>query len=249
MSQGPLDYLDYRWDERGPTVPGNRLLESLEGDISPHLEYSETKALAAIAAAIHVNAPSLPPEKLEQAVRWLKLWKLDRKPLTRTHSHMDSAFRRVLDRIRESPEQLVLQNRASSLTLAARGVAVLFGVSLAITVGMFLLEAAWIWRVLGILTAVALLLLSEALINSSMKVAKEQDRRYVFDCIRQAETISELSEAGLFGYLRGAHPVEGLPWNEGEARAAIAKELERLTDALYRDSEGLAGLVHYSHQS
>lgn len=191
-------------------------------------------SLAELALAVHQHAPRLRPAELEQAVRWLKAWKALKQPLRRPGDRFQVEMSRALKRLRESPEQLRLQNRTWRQSALSRFAAVLL--SALVFLALVLHGPEWRWYHYA---SVVVLLLSvfgwtEHTFYRAIETAKEQDRRYFLACLREAQTVSELNKAGFFAYT-GFEP--GNNFDIHEWKTMMREECERLSDALYRDPD------------
>ncbi|MBK4736799.1 hypothetical protein [Noviherbaspirillum pedocola] len=201
------------------------------------LETRSDIALAELAATVHKNAPGLISSDFELVIGWLKTWKLHDRTFKRSSpgtKHVD--FYNRLEELKNSGEQKDLQKRAYRKTLWSRLWAMLFGVSLAVTCILFFSsDVAWYWKTASLIVTVFLFIFSDILLENGIKLYKEQDRRYILASIREAESVVELSDAGLFGYLPGTSTSDK-SYSEAEAVERMRKERDKLTDALYRDS-------------
>ncbi len=84
------------------------------------------KHLAELALSIHQHARHLSAAELEQAVRWLKAWKVSRQALRRPNDRGQTKMYWALKELRESSEQVRLQNRAWRDSAISRNEAGLF---------------------------------------------------------------------------------------------------------------------------
>lgn len=229
---------DYLADPTHSRDGENNLLED-DSLPNPRLTDYQDKALANLAAAIHKNAPLLSAEQAEMVIKWLKSWKARRQPLKREQGHSNGFhFSQVLKQLRESPEQVDLQKRAYRLTIWARLWGLAFALCGAITIGMFFVDGpiAWYWWLLIGAADLICLGTSDECLKRSTVLSKEQDRRYFLQSIREAQTLSELLDAGLFSH----HPrvyIPGQPYDMIREREAVREMQEKLTDALYRDTD------------
>lgn len=230
---------DYLVNERADSHErGNWLLDDRTGEANAHLN-GQTAGLAAIASAIHKHAGILSGEQLEQAVRWLKQYKLARIPLKRNnHGPLHrNTFLDELQRLRNSPEQGLIMNRAWHRSLMARAVAILFGVAAVLTLWLFVDDGIrWWLRAGSLISAIALLITSDQFNVQAAVLYKEQDRKFLLGAFGVAESLTELSQAGLFAGLPAAY-APGNRYDEKAATEEILRERDRLTDALYRDPD------------
>jgi uncharacterized membrane protein YqjE len=194
------------------------------------------KHLAELALSIHQHARHLSAAELEQAVRWLKAWKVSRQALRRPNDRGQTKMYWALKELRESSEQVRLQNRAWRDSAISRfGAFLLCGLVL---LALILHEDTWRWYHYA---SVVLLLLglfgwTEQTSYRAIETAKEQDRRYFLASLREAQTVGELNEAGLFAYT-GFEPSSN--FDVDEWKAVMRKECERFSDALYCDPDEL----------
>lgn len=209
------------WDTERPTA---ETVESADGP------------LARIAAAIHANASQLAPEDCEQVVRWMKQWKRERSPGPLPPERDWVAFDTVLREFRDSPAQRELMRKAARHGMAVDAWTVIaFVVAGVAVVGALAPGIRWYWSVATFFAAVLVYARSQLRGVEAAKAWKEQDRRYLMQSIGAAHTVQELSHAGLFAYLPGSEFGGGN--DEDTASAALRRERERLTDALYHDPD------------
>jgi hypothetical protein len=201
-----------------------------------HISPPKRQTLARLASAIHAAAPSLTAEELEQAVVWLKTWKLEHQAKApgapRAQDSRD--FQGVLRELRESPEQGRLQRQAYDKTLAARVLAALIG---AVVLGGLAVGAlvSWFWLIGCLVIAAALFIWSDKFVVQALVIAKEQEKRHMMASFRAAETVDTLAQAGWFTYLPGLKHPDYYHWLEDGA--ALRLEIYRLQDVTYRDPE------------
>lgn len=236
------DYVaDERYTRSGDT---NWLIHKEYGEIQPNpkLTRDTEKALAEIAAVIHKNAPILEAEQLEQGVRWLKSWRYRVNP-ERAQRRDIYEYHSLLDKIRDSPAQVKLQNKALIQLVIA-------GLFTSAALVMFVVQciahwysdgAAWYWQVLNILVFIGFYSGARTFMIKGLMTAKEQDRRYVMASIRAATTAMEINASGLFAYLPGTVWEAGQQGDSERAHESMCIARERLTDALYRDPEDYLG--------
>ena len=138
-----------------------------------------------------------------------------------------------------SDEVLSAQKRAFSKLLKAISVSAVMGVTLSIAI-VVCIGSEWLVGLLLIALAVYLFYKAFKLAEATEILNKEQDRRYLFQSIRFAQTASELTWAGLFAYNSQSRPESGGRTD----REIVAEELEvkrlrqELRDSLYRDPSG-----------
>jgi hypothetical protein len=187
--------------------------------------------LAEVAASIYGHASELPEDHLEQAIQWLKALKAK----DRTSARLTYEFLDVLDELRNSSEQIDLQRRGHRKLWLAKGISALLALVLASAVGLAIAHN-WFGLGVALLVSLALFFAGERGTVSAIRLFKEQEQRYLWASIRQAGSVSEINQAGIFAYLHGT--TFGAPgFSEEGSRAAIRAERERLTDALYADPD------------
>ena len=113
-------------------------------------------------------------------------------------------------------------------------IAALIAFVLAVIVAL-LPEIRWYWSHGPLAVAVRVYVRSMRREVAAGDAWKDQERRYLMKAVRAARTNQELGWSGLFSHLPGAEEPE---YNEELALAEIGRETERLTDALYHNSEG-----------
>ena len=197
---------------------------------------SPDSPLACIAAVIHANGARLAPEDSELVVSWVKQWKRERaagpKPPVRDSSQFEARLREM----RDSPAQKELMRKASVHSLAVDGWTVLaFVIAAGAVVCALAPGLKWYWSVAAFVAALAVYWQGQLRGVEMAKAWKEQDQRYIMESIRAARTLRELSHAGLFAYLADAEI--GPKYDEKVATAALRRERDRLTDALYHNPD------------
>ena len=229
-----MEASQYRLNDGVWYAESNQLLDD-DGMPSESLPNRQAKSLAAIASAIHLNVDSLRESQLEQVVAWLKRLKISKKyPPGSYLEKPHDQFYLVLREIRESKEQVVLQKKANVKAIKSNICAALLSISISATIILPLIDVSkWISAIPALISFL-LFSFMQAYTVESFDIAKEQDRRYLLNCLRRAETVDELSEAGLLGYIKEMQLDER--YDREEALAAAKKEVERLRDALYTRS-------------
>ena len=194
---------------------------------------SEDGPLARIAAAIHANASKLAPEDCEQVVHWMKHWKRELDPRTRSDRDFGT-FLDVLSELRSSNEQRGLMAKAGGYASSAAKLKIVALIAFVAAVIVALLpEIRWYWSLGPLAAAVWVYVRSMRREVAAGDAWKDQERRYLMKAIRAATTNEELAWAGLFSHLPGTDEYE-----EELALVEIERETERLTDALYHHSAG-----------
>lgn len=233
----PMQPCDYVIDETYRRQVNNNLL-NVDGSVNSELSSPDELALAAIANAVHTQALQLTPAQTELAVKWLKTWKLkDSSSLDSNEIRTTEAFSDKLNELKNTPEQLRLQRTAAGYATKSRIWGVAFAVMLALLAGLAVSGAGWVWCLFAAAIAIGTLVASERSLVRALMAAKDQDRRYLMQSFRAANTVTELLNAGICAYIPGVLHT-GPNYDEQVAKAAMADECERLTDALYRDPEG-----------
>ncbi len=229
-----MEASQYRLDDNAWHEEANLLLDD-EGMPADALPNGNAKSLANIASAIYLNSQNLSESQIERVVIWLKQLKISQNWPTGTYpGSPQDGFYRLLTGVRESSEQVAFQKKANMKALKSNVAAVLLFICVLATVAMSLADVAkWMTAIPGILSFVAFGFM-QSYTKEAFIIAKEQDRRYVMQCLRFAENVDELNEAGLFMYLPGMQIDAN--YDEQTARAAAKKEVERLRDALYTRS-------------
>jgi hypothetical protein len=116
----------------------------------------------------------------------------------------DRSFSGELDQIKNCREQLDLMESV----LGDQWKAVLFSFGLGVLalvlliLGLFEVLNWWLVA-LGVLVLMGFLLKPMRRLEKSVLTAKEQDRKYILECMRSANNMDELHQAGLFGYVSG----------------------------------------------
>jgi hypothetical protein len=235
---------DYVVDEDfNRTADDNRLIDDTHGDLRPNdlLKSPQEQEFAGLATAIHQHAPSLTPEQLEQAVRWLKIWKQKKNPRAEQRSVWD--YHEWLDIVRNTREQLRMQNRA----LLQLGVAGLFASAavivlvVATAVNYSVDDLSWGWKIFNLALVFGFLAGVKKYTLKGLMTSKEQDRRYLMASIREARTASEVAASGLFAYLPGTIWKEGQKGDNVRAHTEMRAAREQLADALYHDPDDHLG--------
>lgn len=140
-------------------------------------------------------------------------------------------FHDILDQIRDSPEQLRMRQTQTMLMWKSWALFFLFALILAGAISTWSLGRPW-WMTIGlVVVSVAILIGARYFSAQALLCAKEQERRYVLACLRAAQTIDELSEAGLFAWLSTAAGAD--------LDRAIQNEAHRLRKALETRSGAL----------
>ena len=143
----------------------------------------------------------------------------------------------MLDALKNAPEQTVWMRAAYGKSVGARLTSVGFAVALAVTLWLiFVWHAPWYVTGTGLLASAAVWWVSDQFAVASITLSKQQDRRYLLQSLRAAETVNELNLAGLFAYLPGTMVSEA-GFSEERCQQIMREERDRLTDALYCDPD------------
>ena len=103
-----------------------------------------------------------------------------------------------LEKLRTTPKQIELQKEAASKATKSNLITLLLALTLAsIFISLFLKANLLVFLLTGAL-ALYLYMLSKRFTFESLVIAKEQDRRYVMSCFREAQNIDEMNWAGWF---------------------------------------------------
>lgn len=232
-----LEPTDYVLDETFRRQENNRLLDADGAGVNPALRDASECALAAIADAVHTHARHLRPEQAELAVKWLKKWKLrSSSPPAYDSRRATEAFWDKLEALKISPEQVRLQRVAARHATWSRVWGVAFALVLALLAGVALAGGGWMWCTFLAAVGLGTLVANERSLVKALMAAKDQDRRYLMQSIRTANTVSEMLNAGICAYIPGVL-YEGPSYDERYAKQQMAAERERLTDALYLDPD------------
>lgn len=176
---------------------------------------------------------SLSAEQIETLVFYLKSLH-SYYPSSENHGNNFVRFSERLKTIRESPEQIALQRKASAKLLKAITAGVAAGALL--VSGVVVLAGSAAWGGAAIAASVGLFIWAEARFGRpALDVAKEQDRRYFLDCIRAARACNELDWAGLFTYNGVTQPGPQSDAAIEQTQLRIAELSTQLRCALYND--------------
>jgi hypothetical protein len=220
-------------DYYSPSQTFTQLLDPDTGQPTATAAEDHSVSLARIAAAIHAEAQKLTAIECEQVVKWMKHWKASRSPLIRQNVDRPGAFNQIVDQIKNGSEQKALQwEAARHLLISDAWVVLAFTITLAGVGSFFVSGVRWYWSVAFLV--VGLIAYHRGSIRgvAAANTWKDQEQKYLWQCIRMAETISELHMAGLFAFLTNDKSVKGPQFAD-----RVRTERERLTDALYRDPD------------
>lgn len=202
------------------------------------LDIKSEQALARIASRIFLDFKDLDDQQFEQIIKWLKTLKLRNTPLAR-ECGVQFEFYNESESQKNNSEQISLQKQAFNRTIASRIWGMLFGIAVTVFLSCLLIGAPWYATVITFVLSAWMLTLSDKAIIEAITISKKQDRKYFFALLRKAETLNDVSDAGLFEYLPGTYE-KGMPFDEEAAKTSIRAEKTRLTDAIYTDPWGYA---------
>lgn len=120
-------------------------------------------------------------------------------------------FKESIAVIKNSSEQLKYQSKVEKYHYISCSLFLIFViiVLLAMVVIFSSLNKNTLWIVIPF--SISILLLSEKFHVKSINLAKEQNRRFFLQCLREAESIDELNQSGLFAYFKEDH---GKEWTQ-----------------------------------
>jgi hypothetical protein len=202
---------------------------------SEYFNYVEQdQGLHQLIAPVLPELRSLTAEQVETLVFYLKSLH-SYYPASANESDNWLGFSERLRVIRECPEQITLQRKASSKLLKGMTACVVAGVLLAL--GIALLAGG---LTLGggalIAGAVGLFVLADARFGKpALDTAKEQDRRYFLQSIRAALACNELDWAGLFSHNDVTQPGPQSDEDIEQSKLRVAELSAQLRSALYND--------------
>ena len=143
-------------------------------------------------------------------------------------------FMEKLEQIRTTKEQVDLQKQAANKVTKSNLVTLLLVMTLASIVLSFFLNAHWIVYLGTGALAIYLYILSNRFALVSLILAKEQDRKYVMACFREAQNIDEMNWAGWFQYLPEMEVKTGFDQRKSDETAV--KEINRMRDVFSKKS-------------
>lgn len=203
----------------------------MESEYFSYVE-QDPKLLEALTPALPALR-TLSAEEVETLVFYLKSLH-SYYPASEGHVANHERFSERLKTIRESPEQNVLQRRASAKLFKAMVAGVGAGVLLA--AGALAIVGGALWGAVLVAAAVGLFVLAEVRYGKpALDAAKEQDRRYFLDCIRASRACNELDWSGLFSYNGITQPGPQSDEAIEQTRLRIAALSSQLRNALYND--------------
>jgi hypothetical protein len=228
------DRSDYRVDETliGEAEPqGNQLLDE-DGGARPY-DNPRHAGLAAIAEAIDKHAVDLSPDDLEKAVWWLKDWQMGQ---ARWYRKYESTFQyaEAIRALQKTCDFLQFEKRARRYILtshfaAAGAVVLLLGVVATWS------DRGW-WVLAWGFGALVMLGLASTLTDSARREWQTQDRQYFLSCLRKAECVEDLIDAGLFAH----HEDTNQPVDQQKSTLALRRMQRQLGTALYYDYDRIA---------
>ncbi|SAL17464.1 hypothetical protein AWB68_00500 [Caballeronia choica] len=227
---------DYSWDD--PVHDSTLRLLDYRGAVADEIP-GQAVPMAKIAAAIHESARYLTADQHEQVIGWLKTWKLCDIPRKYNESTFESQFARRLNWLKASEMQTGLLSKVKWSLFAAKACAILLALCAATVAVVFFDGHTWRWYESfgAFVVFVAIYAICSTFDTKAQLAAKEQDRRYFLASLREAQTVSELSQAGLFAFIPESTPQPGRPFNEWASVLAMRSAQEHLSDALYTDPD------------
>lgn len=113
---------------------------------------------------------------------------------------MQRDFKKVIEEIRNSEDQQSLQKREMNFRTKAFLAVLSFAVFLMLfIICLLFFDCGWILPVLVVMVAISYIAWDQYTVKTIL-IAKEQDRKFFLQCIRKAENIDELNDAGFFAY-------------------------------------------------
>jgi hypothetical protein len=223
----------YRIDETlvGEDEPeSNQLLD--EDGLARSFQNPRHAGLAAIAEALDKHAEHLLPDDLEKAVWWFKDWQMGRVGWYRRN---DAAFQyaQAMRDLKETRDFRRFEKRARRYILgshfaAAAAVALLAGVVATWS------DPGW-WVLAWGLGTLVMLGLASGWRDSAGHEWQVQDRQYFLGCLRKAECVEDLMDAGLFAYHDDTMQLQ----DRKRSRVAMLRMQRQLATALYFDHDRL----------
>ena len=230
-----MEIEDYRTWRLVPDDRTDQLLDPDTGEPTKLTFGSKDEPIARVAATLHATAASLSTEDCERIIGWLKTVKRERLP--QPPSRDIWTFDKAVGELRDSPSQTEMMRKAYRHGRAASAWAVLAFVIAGTAVACALAPGiGWFWAVITFVIAIVIYIRGgQRRLFEAALVWKEQEQRHLWESIRAARTVQELSHAGLFAFLSGASFGPG--YDEATAVVAMRRERDRLTDALYYDPD------------
>ena len=109
-------------------------------------------------------------------------------------------FIEKLEKLRVIPEQVNLQKMAASAATKSKLVTLLLLITFSSMILSYYLKVDWIFVIGTGAVSIYFYILSQKLTFQSLIIAKEQDRKYMMSCFREANSIDEMNLAGWFQY-------------------------------------------------
>jgi hypothetical protein len=223
----------YRIDETlvGEDEPeSNQLLD--EDGLARSFQNPRHAGLAAIAEALDNHAERLLPDDLEKAVWWFKDWQMGRVGWYRKN---DATFQyaQAMRDLKETRDFRRFEKRARRYILgsyftAAAAVALLAGVVATWS------DPGW-WVLAWGFGTLVMLGLASGWRDSAGHEWQVQDRQYFLGCLRKAQCVEDLMDAGLFAYHDDTMQLQ----DRKRSRVAMLRMQRQLATALYFDHDRL----------
>lgn len=221
-----MDTWDYKLDERDYTTDNNELLAD-NGMPITSFPSTQTRCLAAIASAIHLNSAYISEAQIEQSIGWLKRAKARRIGPYANQEY--GGFCRALEALKTTPEQVAMQKKAAWKAIKSNLAAVGLFLSACTALLLYSIDVSKWWSLIPFLIAAALFDTMQKLTKESLIIAKDQDRRYFMASIRLAASVGELNEAGFFMHIDKND-------DEDSYVKAARSEIARMRDVIYTKS-------------
>lgn len=223
-----MDTWGYKLDERDYTSDDNELLAD-NGMPITSFPSTQTRGLAAIASAIHLNSVCISEAQIEQSIGWLKRAKEERNSPSKYGNQEYGGFCRALETLKTTPEQVAMQKKAAWKAIKSNLAAVGLFLSACTALLLYSLDVSKWWLLIPLLIAAALFDLMQKLTKEALIIAKDQDRKYFMASIRLAANAGELNEAGFFMH------IDKNVDEESYVKAARG-EIARVRDVIYAPS-------------
>lgn len=220
---------DYRIDETlvGEDEPeSNQLLD--EDGFARCYENPRHAGLAAVAETLEKHAADLSPDDLEKVVWWLKDWQMGQ---ARWYRKNDAVFQyaQAMRNLKETRDFRRFEKRARRYILGSHFVAVAAVVLLAGVVATWS-DPGW-WVLAWGFGTLAMLGVASGCRDSARHEWQVQDRQYFLGCLRKAECVEDLMDAGLFAYHEDTMQLQ----DRHKSRVAMLRMQRQLATALYYD--------------
>jgi hypothetical protein len=139
-----------------------------------------------------------------------------------------------LEQLRTTKEQIYLQKQAANKSTKSNLVTLLLAIAIASMVVITFLKAHWTVFIGAGVFAFYLYMLSKRLTLESLILAKEQDRKYMMSCFREAQNIDEMNWAGWFQYFPAMEVSTG--FNQRKSDETAVDEIIRMRNVFSKVS-------------